>query len=348
MKLSQLAALTGSQKISHEDPEIRGITTLELAKPGHISFLTQFRYRDWVNKTEASAIITDRALPNCQIPQLVHPNPYEVLAKIGQVLLPVTHSFSGQSPQAYVDPTAQVDPTATMYPFSYVGPRARVEADGVLYPFSYVGEDAYIGAGTVLYPSSTVMHGCRVGKRCILHANVVVGADGFGFAPTREGILKIPQTGIVVVEDEVEIGASSTVDRATYAETRLAHGVKLDSQVHVGHNVEIGPDSMLCAQVGIAGSAKIGKRFIAAGQAGVGHGITLGDHITIGPRAGAAQSESAPGEYMGTPLTPSMQWMKQQMAIKKLPDLIKTVKRLEDELSAIKKGGGLKGGMPSS
>jgi UDP-3-O-[3-hydroxymyristoyl] glucosamine N-acyltransferase len=163
-----------------------------------------------------------------------------------------------------------------------------------------------------------------------------LGADGFGFAPTKEGLEKIPQRGKVVLEDEVEVGALTTIDRATFEETRIRKGSKLDSHVHVGHNVDLGERSMLSAFTGIAGSTKIGKGFIAAGQAGVGPGLEIGDHIVVGAQAGLVTSESEPGEYFGMPASRGKHWHKQMLALKQLPELLKTVKKLEHQINALR------------
>ncbi len=341
MKLSDIAVQTKSQLIFPSAPievTIRGLTTLALAQSGDLTFITNFQYRDEVATTKASAILTAKAIPGCHLPQLIHANPYAVLAQLGQQLHPVTHSFTGQSPLAFVDPTASVAASATLYPQAYVGPRASIGEHAVLYPFSYVGADAHVGEGSVLYPSSTVMERCKIGARCILHAGAVIGGDGFGFAPTKDDLLKIPQMGTVILEDEVEVGASSTIDRATYGATTLCHGVKVDSQVQVGHNATVGAYTMLCAQVGIAGSAKIGSRCIAAGQSGVGHGISIGDGTILGPKAGAVQSIIEPGEYMGMPPIAAKQWMKLQFSLKKVPDLIKKIAQLEAQLEKLQAG----------
>jgi UDP-3-O-[3-hydroxymyristoyl] glucosamine N-acyltransferase len=236
-----------------------------------------------------------------------------------------------------VAPGAEVAAGVSIYPFVYVGARSRIGARVVLFPGVYVGEEAVIGEESVLYPQVSVMDRCRVGKRVIIHGGTVIGSDGFGFAPDRNGYVKIPQVGIVEIEDDVEIGANCAVDRAAMGKTRIGKGVKTDNLVQIGHNVTIGENTVLVAQVGIAGSTQVGRWVAMGGQAGIVGHIKIGDQARIGAQAGVGQEVKAGETVSGSPAFPHREWLRAQVVFPKLPEMRKNLSALEKRVEALEK-----------
>ena len=343
MKIQELAAYLGASlhipKGQEElvSLEIVDLAPIDIAGRGHVTFLTNPRMSHQVKESKASAIITGQELESAPMAQIVCKNPRLAMSLASQLFYEVKHNYSGSSDMAFIHPDARVDETAVIYPFAYVGEGAIVSKGCYVYPNAYIGEHCAIGENTVIYPGAVLIHGTKIGSNVIVHAGAVLGGDGFGFTPSAEGNVKIPQKGTVLIEDDCEIGPLATIDRATFAQTIVRKGSKLDSQVHIGHNVDLGEHSMLCGQAGVAGSTKIGKRFVAAGQAAIGPGLEIGDNVVLGPRAGLTQSQKNAGEYMGMPVVPANDWRKQAIAIKKLPDLIKKVNQLEKRLAELSK-----------
>jgi UDP-3-O-[3-hydroxymyristoyl] glucosamine N-acyltransferase len=230
---------------------------------------------------------------------------------------------------ARVDPSASVGALAVVEPGASIGARVRIG------PLVYVGADVEIGEDSVLFPHVVIYAGCRLGRRVLVHSGAVIGADGFGFVPGREGHVKIPQVGIVVIQDDVEIGANSTIDRATLGETTIGRGAKLDNLVHVGHNVEIGEGSLIAGQAGIAGSSRLGARVVIGGQVGIADHVTIGDGAMMAAQSGTTR-DIAPRERVAlTWARPVVQATRIWHAETKLPELIRTVKHVEARLEAL-------------
>ena len=336
-KLSELAAKLGLT-LKGEDKAVSGVATLEEAGPGDISFLANPKYIPQLATTKAGAVVIHPDHSAEVGAALVSPDPYRDFSRIMYLFARPQGSFEGISPQACVHPEAEMGRNCTVYPFCYIGPRACL-ADGVtLFPGCYVGEDASIGAGTVLYPNVSVMAGTKIGEKCIIHAGVVLGADGFGFVPTPAGIEKIPQVGIVRIGNNVEIGANTTIDRASLGETVLDDGCKIDNLVQIGHNVRVGRYTMLVSQTGISGSTKVGERVIMAGQAGIAGHLNIGDGAVIGPKSGVGK-DIAPGQtVMGMPPMEGRQYLRYMVTAPKLMDMIKKIKQLEKDVAELRQG----------
>ncbi len=311
------------------DAPVSGIGSLSSAKSSDITFATSKRHSDGAKNCPASFVIVPEANPELPKIQLIHKNPQLAMALLSQYFNKLKHSFAGISKNASVDSTAQIGDCATIYDFAFVGPNAKIGVNAVIYPHCYVGANAEVGANTVLFPSVSVMDDCVVGAGCIVHSGTVIGGDGFGFVPDARGMVKVPQIGNVIIEDDCEIGANCSIDRATFDTTRLCQGVKLDSQVHIGHNVEVGQHTMLCAHVAIGGSAKLGKRVIASGQTGFAPGIQIADGAMFGAQSGVYKPVTSAGEYRGAPHVAARDWMKQSFALERLPELLKRVQKLE-------------------
>lgn len=339
--LSELARLVGGRVVGDGGVEISRVASIEEAGPGDITFLAHPRYRPYLTACKAGAIIVGSDVP---VPSAVKsgrgflqvPQPYIALAKILQVLNPLPR-YDGQiSPHASIDPTAFLGEEVTVFPYVYVGKRVRVNRRTVLFPGVFLGEGVEVGEDCVLRPQVTVCEGCHLGNRVIVHAGVVIGADGFGYAGEGKERIKIPQVGIVEIEDDVEIGANTTVDRATLGRTVIRRGTKIDNLVQIAHNVVVGEDSIIAAQAGIAGSTRIGKEVILAGQVGVVNHIEIGDRARIGPQSGIPRSVP-PGAVLsgGIAAAPHQEWLKVMTLLPQLPKLWSTARRLERKISQL-------------
>jgi UDP-3-O-[3-hydroxymyristoyl] glucosamine N-acyltransferase len=310
--------------------EVQGVAPLGAATPVQVSFLANPEYARYLPSTKAGAVIVAAAAEDCAAPQLVHPNPYWAFAKTAQLFFRPERLPVGVSPGAVVERGAVVGRDAAIAAGARLGDRVT------LYPGVYVGRDAAIGDDTVLRANVVVEHEAVVGARVLIHANSVIGADGFGFAPGAGGIEKIPQTGGVVVGDDVEIGANCSVDRGAMADTVIGAGTKLDSHVHVGHNVVVGRHCMLCGMVALAGSAKLGDWVVVAGLSGVNNHVEICSHTTVGAMSGVTKSVREKGVYLGFPAQPAGAWRRQEARVRRLPELEAKVKELEGQLSELR------------
>lgn len=336
--VSEIAELCDAAVEGDGSQEVTGPAALDDATPDEISFLGNSRYAPSMETTRAAAVLVARdvvcareglTLVRCD-------DPSRAFTRVIEAFRPAEpRPAPGVHPSAVIDPSAELGARVAIGAQCVVGAGARLADDVVLYPGVVIGVDARIGEGTVIYPQAVLYWGVEVGCRCVLHAGVVLGSDGFGFEPTSEGWAKIPQCGTVVVEDDVEIGANSAVDRGRFGATRIGRGAKLDNQVHVAHNVVVGADSLLIAQVGIAGSARLGRGVILAGQAGVNGHVTVGDGARVAGRAGVTKDVEGGRDYAGYPVRPRAKYLRIQASLSRLPDLLEQVKQLEARLERI-------------
>jgi UDP-3-O-[3-hydroxymyristoyl] glucosamine N-acyltransferase len=343
--LRELANHVGGRVIGDSSVVIHKIAPIDEAGPGEITFLAHPRYQPFLRQCRASAVIVGPGVVSDQesesrLNYLETANPYIGFAKVLQLFCP-DPEFSGLiSPQAHVDESAVIAESVTIFPNAFVGPGARIGNRTVVFPGVFLGEAAQIGAECVLHPNVVVREACRLGDRVILHAGAVIGSDGFGYAGSGDQRVKIPQTGIVVIEDDVEIGANTTIDRATLGRTVIARGVKIDNLVQIAHNVAVGEHSVIAAQAGIAGSTRLGKNVTLAGQAGVVNHITIGDGATIGPQSGIPKSVAAGAVLSGgIAAAPHHEWLKVMTLLPQLPKLWGAVRSLEKRVAQILKGG---------
>jgi UDP-3-O-[3-hydroxymyristoyl] glucosamine N-acyltransferase len=262
-------------------------------------------------------------------------NPYLAFAKIFTLFSQKPYQPKGIDPNTWISSTAQLGQEITIYPFVSIGDRCRIGDRVTIYPGVYVGEDSSIGEESVLYPNVSIYPGTVIGKRVILHSGVVVGADGFGYVKEGKKNVKIPQMGKVEIEDDVEIGANTTIDRATLGKTIIRRGVKIDNLVQVAHNVVIGEDSIIVAQVGIAGSTKIGRNVTLGGQVGLADHIEIGDNVMVGAQSGVAHDLPANGAYTGSPTLPHRKFLRVVNVFPKLPEMRKTLIEIEKRLTKI-------------
>ncbi len=335
MKLRDLVSRFGGEAVGEVAAPLRSIGTLENAGPDQIAFLANPRYRPLLAASLAGAVIVgeaDRGLTDR--PRIITANPYAYFARVAQSLQPAVAHVAGVHARASVDATAKVARSAAVAEFVVIARDAVIEEHAVIGAGCVIGEGAHIGAGTRLYPRVTVLAGCRIGARGIVHSGAVIGADGFGFAPdfkksdgTEGGWVKIPQTGRVIIGDDCEIGANTTIDRGAIDDTVIGNDVKIDNLVQVGHNCSIGDHSAIAGCVGIAGSTKIGKRVLIGGKAGVIGHLEIGDDVTVSAMTLVTKSISGPGIYTsGTPLLPHDEWLKNATHFRRLDDIAGAIK----------------------
>lgn len=335
MLLSRIAEILGLT-LRGRDVEITGVNTLTDASSTEVSFLANPKYANQLATTRAAAIIVDPSQAEYVHTALISASPYLDFARCVQLFAKPQGCFLGQSSQAHVHVEARVHESATIFPFVTIGKGAVIEANVRLFSGVYVGEGCHVGEGSVIYPNCVLMAGTQIGKNVILQPGCVLGSDGFGFAQAESGMTKFPQIGHVVIEDNVEIGANTTIDRAALGETRVGTGTKIDNLVQLGHNVRVGRNCLLVAQVGIAGSTTLGDGVILAGQVGVAGHIHLGDGCRIGAKSGIGQ-DVPPGQDMsGIPVMPHGTFLRSSAIVPKLPDMRRRLSKLEKELAVIK------------
>ena len=328
--------------IVYGDPSTRiaCVKPIESASEESVTFISKPKFAPYLKSSPAGLLIVSTGLfhrdqPTRASAVLEHRDPYLAFAKVAQLLQKRVPAPEGVHPTAVIEEGATVHSSASLGPFVFVGRGASIAANVVLYPGVHVEAGAKVGAGSVLFDHVVVRHDCEVGARCVLHPGAVIGADGFGFAQdestAEDGLVhqKIPQTGVAIVEDDVEIGANSCVDRGALGRTLVGRGTKIDNLVQVGHNVEIGPASLLVSQSGIAGSTRLGRRVILAGQAGVAGHLTVAPGSVIGPGAGQLSNLKKKQEVMGFPAVEKRAFLRSHFKLQALPKLFDRVKKLE-------------------
>lgn len=325
------------------NPEARVSTfaKIEEGVEGALSFYYDPNYEQYVYETMSTVLLVPQEFQPAQPVKatLVRvDNPRLAISKLLSLYESMKPKRTGIDPLAYVAPTAKIGKDVYLAPFTAVGDNAVIGDGTELHPHATVGANAKVGSDCILYANTTVYHDCIVGDRCIMHAGSVVGADGFGFTPSGDHLEKIPQIGIAVLEDDVELGANSCVDRAMMGRTVVHRGTKIDNLVQVAHNVDIGANSILCAQVGVAGSTKIGEWCVLAGQVGVPNQVNMPDHVTLGAKTGITGGGLKAGEtYMGYPHMPARQWRRCYATFRSLPEMSMQVRQLQKQVEELQK-----------
>ena len=319
----QIAEFIGGRVEGNEQATVHTFAKIEEGKEGAIAFLSNPKYTHYIYETQASIVLVNDDL------QLEKPvsttlirvqNAYECVAKLMQMYAASLPKKTGIDPLAFVSKTA------------------KIGKDVYIAPFVYIGEGVSIGDGTQIYPQVTIYDGCQIGKNVTIHAGAVIGADGFGFAPNQEGYDKIPQMGIVVIEDNVEIGANTCIDRSTMGQTVIHKGVKLDNLIQVAHNCEIGENTVMSAQVGMAGSTKVGAWCMVGGQAGFAGHIHVADKTMVGAQCGVISNTKGNGENLiGSPAMDPKDFFKAKALYRRLPDMYKEISALRKEIEELKK-----------
>jgi UDP-3-O-[3-hydroxymyristoyl] glucosamine N-acyltransferase len=327
--LGELAARVGGRVAGDPERVLHGLRALPAAGPEHLSFFTDAALRREAAASAAGAILTGPATSGLRQDLLVVDDPGLALTELLRLFHPEPAARPGVHPTAVVGAGARVAASASIAAYVVLGEGCEVGDDAVLHPFVCVGASARIGRGAVLHPHAVLYPRSIVGERAVLHAGAVVGADGFGYIARGGRHVKVPQVGAAVLEDEVEVGANSTIDRATLEETRVGAGTKIDNLVQVGHNVRIGRGSILCGQVGIAGSASIGEGVVLAGQAGVSNRVDIGDGARVAGKS-AVFDDVAPGaQVAGIPAIEASRWRRQVAILARLPEIRRRLAALE-------------------
>jgi len=331
LTLGEIVAKFGGELIG--DPEIRisQVASLESARPEELSFLAQSKYLPQLKRTRAGAVIVGpEARGAVPVAHIVTANPYAYLARVSALLNPPRPVAAGVHSSAVVDKSAQVAASASIGPCAVIGMGAHIGERAVVGPGCCVGADASIGAGTRLHANVTIYEGCSIGDACVLHSGVVIGADGFGLALEDGAWRKVPQIGSVVIGNDVEIGANTTIDRGALDDTVIEDGVKLDNQIQIAHNVRIGAHTAVAACVGIAGSARIGSHCTLGGASMIYGHITIADRVNVSAGTLIMKSLDQPGTYTGVyPFSSHRRWLKTAAHVRQLDQLAQRLRDLE-------------------
>ncbi|MFZ4455546.1 MAG: UDP-3-O-(3-hydroxymyristoyl)glucosamine N-acyltransferase [Bacteroidales bacterium] len=336
----QIADFLQGEVVGNPETKVSDFSKIEDGRPGTLSFLANPKYESYIYDTQADIVLTNRDFEpekplNTTLIKVA--NAYASLAQLLQIVDQAKAKKSGIEPMTFISESATIGQSIYVGAFSYICDNAKI-GDGVqIHPQSYIGEDVTIGDNTLIYPGVKIYAGCVVGKNCIIHSGAVIGADGFGFAPEGETYKKIPQMGNVIIEDNVEIGANTTIDRATLGSTIIREGVKLDNLVQIGHNVELGNNTVMAAQSGVAGSSKIGKNCMFGGQVGINGHITIGDKVQVGGQSGVSNNQDDNQVLMGTPAFPARDFARSFAVTRNLPSLQLQVTQLQKEVNKLKK-----------
>jgi UDP-3-O-[3-hydroxymyristoyl] glucosamine N-acyltransferase len=334
MKLREIAAALGCRLEGDGEIEITGVAGMEHAGPGQVTFLSNPKYRSKVKHTRASAILVSEAIP--ALASLISDNPYLDFARALALFYQPPRPAPGVHPLAWIAPSASVGENCSIGPFAVVGERTRLGRNAVLHPHVVIYEGAEIGDDFLAHSHATVREFCRIGNRVVLQNGVVVGGDGFGFAKRAGGTqFKIVQSGVTVIEDDVEIQSLTSVDRATVGETRVKRGAKIDSLVQVGHACVVGEDNIICAQAGLAGSTVLERDVLLAGQVGSAGHLTVHAGATVYAQSGIGGDVEAGARISGSPAFAAHEWLRAATAFPKLPELLKTIRELKKRLDEL-------------
>lgn len=335
----QIAEFLQGEVSGNENATVSDFAKIEEGRPGALSFLSNPKYTPYLYETKSSVVLVNKDFT----PE--HPytatlvkvdNAYEAIAKLLSLYESMKPARKGISSLASVSEKAIIGKDVYIGPFAVIEDGAKIGDGTQIYPHVYIGNGASVGSSCILFPHVTIYYGCKVGNNCILHAGIVIGADGFGFAPGADGYEKIPQIGIAEIEDNVEIGANSCVDRSTMGRTLVKKGVKLDNLVQIAHNVEVGSNTVISAQSGIAGSAKVGSWCMIGGQCGIVGHLTVGDRVNLCAKTGVIGNVREGQTLMGTPAIDHRNFMKSAAINKMLPDLYKQIRELEAQVKELK------------
>ncbi len=334
--LAELARLVGGNVVGDDSVRIEGVATLANASPRQISFLANPHYQQQLSETRAAAVIlAEPELAQCPVNALVTSNPYVSYARVAALFAPTPAQQHGIHPAAYVSPDAVIHETAWIGPNCSVEAGVTVDANTRIGPGCFIGGNSSIGADSLLVGNVSICHGVHIGCRNIIHAGAVIGSDGFGFANVRGEWLKVPQLGGVVIGDDVEIGANTTIDRGALDDTVIEHGVKLDNQIQVAHNVFIGAHTAIAGCAGISGSTRVGRRCAIAGGVGIAGHLEIADDVTITAMSLVLKSIREPGSVYssGIPVEPNRLWNRRLVHFRRLDEMAARLKSVEHQLS---------------
>lgn len=327
--------LEGELTEGHEDLRVSAVAGLKDAAPGDISFLAHRRYLKELETTRASAVVLPGDIQFDRLPSIKVENPYYAFAQLLHIFHDLPFQPRGVDERAVIGRDVRIGRDVTIYPYVYLEDGVSVGDRVTIYPWTFIGEGSGIGDGSIIYPGVTIREGCQIGCRVIIHGGAVIGSDGFGFV-THQGVHhKIPQVGGVIIEDDVEIGANTTIDRGTVGNTIVRRGTKIDNLVQIAHNVTVGEDCIFAAQVGIAGSTQIGRYVTLAGQAGVTGHIHVGDRVTVAGKGGVTKDAKDGQTLSGMPAIPHREWLRAMAVFKDLPELRRRLAELTEKIERI-------------
>lgn len=335
----QIAAFIGGEIVGDENATVCTFAKIEEGMPGALSFLANPKYTSYIYDTQSSIVLVNKdfiAEQPVKATLIKTANAYESLAKLMALYESMKPKKTGISPMASVAESATIGQDVYIGPFVHIGEKAVIGAGTIIEANTSVGDNATVGSNCILYNGVSIYHDCKVGNRCILHAGSVVGSDGFGFAPGANGYEKIPQIGIAILEDDVEIGANTCIDRATMGATIIKRGVKLDNMVQVAHNVVIDEHTVMAAQCGIAGSTKVGSWCMVGGQTGISGHIQIGNQVKVGGHSAISNSVKDSKAVMGYPAFDHGQFARATVIFKKLPEMYREMEALKKEIESLK------------
>lgn len=329
VRLRDIQTALGGEIVGDPSTQVIGASSLEAARPGELAYVASDRQIKAALQSHASAFVVSRPLAELNSAQLVVESPAYTLARIIQQFFTAPYSARGISESASIGSDVRIGPDPSIWPFVTLGDRVTLGARVTLYPGVFVGDDCTVGDDAVLYPRVSLMRCCVLGDRVTVHSGAVIGSDGFGYLQEEGVHYKVPQIGIVVIEDDVEIGANVSIDRATFGRTLIKRGTKIDNLVQIAHNVTVGEHCVLVAQVGVAGSTTLGNRVMVGGQAGVSDHVEIGDEAKIAARSGVNRHVAPREVVSGAPILPHDIWIRAQAVVSRLPEIRQQVRDLE-------------------
>jgi UDP-3-O-[3-hydroxymyristoyl] glucosamine N-acyltransferase len=337
----QIAGLINGQVLGNPQVKVTGLAKIEEGLEGTLSFLSNPKYEEYIYSTKSSICIVNNSFdPSKPLPSSLTlikvEDAYSCFAKLLEAYAQMTRKQPGIEQPSFISQTAKIGEHLYLGAFAYVGDNVLIGNNVVIYPNAYIGDNVKIGDDTVIHPGATIYNDCVIGNRCVIHAGVVVGADGFGFAPNDKGeFQKVPQIGNVVIEDDVEIGSNTTIDRATMGSTFIRKGVKIDNLCQIAHNVDVGQHTAMAAQVGVAGSAKIGQHVMIGGQAGISGHLKIADGTKIVAQSGIPSTVKKADTLMGSPGIPLDDFKRSYFGFRKLPFILTKLQELEKQLKEL-------------
>jgi len=340
LTLKEISKFLNGELHSDKNVKVKGINSLESAKQDEITFVISKKYYEGLKLTNACAVIIPYNWPEdikIDIPFIKVKDPYLAYAKLASFFLEKEINYFGINEKAYIESNCDIASEVAIYPDVYIGKHSKIAERVIIYPGVKIGNNVTINSNTIIYPNVVIYDNCIIGSNVIIHAGAVIGADGFGYAHDESGHIKIPQIGKVIIEDNVEIGANTCIDRAALNETIIKKGTKIDNLVQIGHNCIIGENSILVSHVAIGGSTKVGNWVMIGGQVGIADHKTIGDYVKIAAKSGIAQDIPKGSIVAGSPAIPHKLWLKTSQLIKRLPELFKDVKHIKEILSRLEK-----------
>ena len=336
----QIATVLNGTIEGNPDVRVNNFSKIEEGKPGTLTFLANPKYEHFIYQTEASIVLVNNDFtPTGSIKATLIKvvNAYASLAILLNMVEQAKEKKVGIASTAYISTSATVNENCYIGNFAYVGENAKIGHDCKIYPNAYIGDNVILGDNCIIYPHVTIYEGCVIGHNCILHAGSVIGSDGFGFAPEGESYKKIPQLGNVILEDFVEVGANTTIDRAVMDSTIIRKGTKIDNLVQIAHNVEIGENTVMAAQVGIAGSTKVGSHCMFGGQVGLSGHIHIADNVVLGAQCGVISDVKEQTTLLGAPAINAKNFMRSSAIFNRLPDMYRQLNQMQREIEHLKK-----------